>query len=202
MQASRLPVAETVPLFATLLSLPVPAEQYPPLNLSPQRQRQQTHDLLVAWLVEEAERQPVQVTWEDVHWADPSTLEVLGLVIEQAPTVRMLNLLTYRPEFQPPWPMRSHMTPLTLNRLERLQVEALVTHLAGGKVLPAEVMQHVVSQDRWGAVICRGADQDGAGIRCAAARQWALRAERATATLRDSGHSAGFADGPTGSAPE
>ena len=107
---------------------------------------QQTHDLLVAWLIEEAERQPVQVTWEDVHWADPSTLEVLGLVIEQAPTVRMLNLLTYRPEFQPPWPMRSHMTPLTLNRLERLQVEALVTHLAGGKVLPAEVMQHVVSK--------------------------------------------------------
>jgi predicted ATPase len=146
MQASRLPVAEAVPLFAMLLSLPVPAAQYPPLNLSPQRQRQQTHDLLVAWLVEEAERQPVQVTWEDVHWADPSTLEVLGLVIEQAPTVRMLNLLTYRPEFQPPWPMRSHITPLTLNRLERLQVEALVTHLAGGKVLPAEVMQHVVSK--------------------------------------------------------
>jgi predicted ATPase len=100
----------------------------------------------VAWLVEEAARQPVQVTWEDVHWADPSTLEVLGLVIEQAPTVRMLNLLTYRPEFQPPWPLRSHITPLTLNRLERLQVEALVTHLAGGKVLPAEVMQHVVSK--------------------------------------------------------
>ncbi|MBI3756842.1 MAG: adenylate cyclase, partial [Deltaproteobacteria bacterium] len=88
----------------------------------------------------------VQVTWEDVHWADPSTLEVLGLVIEQAPTVRMLNLLTYRPEFHPPWPLRSHITPLTLNRLERLQVEALVTHLAGGKVLPAEVMQHVVSK--------------------------------------------------------
>ncbi len=145
-QASRLPVAEAVPLFAALLSLPVPAEQYPPLNLSPQRQRQHTHDLLVAWLVDEAERQPVQVTWEDVHWADPSTLEVLGLVIEQAPTVRMLNLLTYRPEFQPPWPLRSHITPLTLNRLERLQVEALVTHLAGGKVLPAEVMQHVVSK--------------------------------------------------------
>ncbi|MBI3245918.1 MAG: AAA family ATPase [Deltaproteobacteria bacterium] len=145
-QASRLPVAEAVPLFAALLSLPVPAAQYPPLNLSPQQQRQHTHDLLVALLVEEAARQPVQVTWEDVHWADPSTLEVLGLVIEQAPTVRMLNLLTYRPEFHPPWPLRSHITPLTLNRLERLQVEALVTHLAGGKVLPAEVMQHVVSK--------------------------------------------------------
>jgi class 3 adenylate cyclase/predicted ATPase len=144
-QASHLPVAEAVPLFAVLLSLPAP-EQYPPLNLSPQRQRQLTHDLLVAWLVDAAARQPMQVTWEDVHWADPSTLEVLGLVIAQAPTVRMLNLLTYRPEFHPPWPLRSHITPLTLNRLERLQVEALVTHLAGGNVLPTEVMQHVVSK--------------------------------------------------------
>ena len=146
LQSHSLPEAETVPLFAALLSLPLSAERYPPLNLSPQKQRQQTHDLLVAWLIEEAERQPVQVTWEDLHWADPSTLDFLGLVIEQAPTVCMLNVLTYRPEFRPPWVMRSHITPLTLNRLERLQVEALVTHHTGGKVLPAEVMQHVVSK--------------------------------------------------------
>ena len=146
LQAYSLPEAEMVPLFAALLSLPVPAERYPPLNLSPQKQRQQTHDLLVTWLIEEAERQPVQVTWEDLHWADPSTLDFLGLVIEQSPTVRMLNVLTYRPEFRPPWVMRSHITPLTLNRLERLQVEALVTHHTAGKVLPAEVMQHVVSK--------------------------------------------------------
>ena len=146
LEAYSLPDAETVPLFAALFSLPVPEKRYPPLNLSPQKQRQRTHDLLVAWLVEEAERQPVQVTWEDVHWADPSTLDVLGLVIEQSPTVCMLNLLTYRPEFRPPWKMRSHITSLTLNRLERPQVEALATHHAGGKELPAEVMQHVVSK--------------------------------------------------------
>ena len=163
-QASRLPVAEAVPLFATLLSLPVPAEQYPPLNLSPQRQRQQTHDLLVAWLVEEAERQPVQVTWEDVHWADPSTLEVLGLVIEQAPTVRMLNLLTYRPEFQPAVADAVAYDPAHFESLRAApgrgagdasrwrQGAARRGHAARGQ------------QDRWGAVICRGVDQDGVGV--------------------------------------
>jgi predicted ATPase len=97
-------------------------------------------------MVAEAERQPVLVAWEDLHWADPTTLEVLGLVVEQAPTVPMLHVLTYRPEFSPPWPPRSHMTPLVLNRLERPQVEALITQRAGGKALPAEVVQHIVTK--------------------------------------------------------
>jgi predicted ATPase len=116
------------------------------LNLTPQQQRQQTHDALAAWLMEETERQAVLAVWEDLQWADPSTLEVLELVIEQTPTVRMLTVLTFRPDFVPPWPPRSHMTPLTLNRLERPQVEALVQHLAGGKALPAEVLQQIVSK--------------------------------------------------------
>ena len=142
----RLPLAEVVPLFAGLLSVPLPAERYAPLTLTPQQQKQQTLDALVAWLAAEAERQPVLVAWEDLHWADPTTLEVLGLVIEQAPTVPMLHVLTYRPEFSPPWPQRSHMTPLVLNRLERPQVEALITQRAGGKTLPAEVVQHIVAK--------------------------------------------------------
>ena len=142
----NLPLAEVVPLFAGLLSVPLPAERYAPLTLTPQQQKQQTLDALVAWLVAEAERQPVLVAWEDLHWADPTTLEVLGLVVEQAPTVPMLHVLTYRPEFSPPWPQRSHITPLVLNRLERPQVEALITQRAGGKVLPAEVVQHIVAK--------------------------------------------------------
>jgi predicted ATPase len=141
-----LPLAEMVPLLAGLLSVPLPAERYTALTLTPQQQKQQTLDALVAWLAAEAERQPVLVAWEDLHWADPTTLEVLGLVIEQAPTVPMLHVLTSRPEFSPPWPSRSHITPLVLNRLERPQVEALITQGAGGKTLPAEVVQHIVAK--------------------------------------------------------
>src|SRR5207245_10697583 len=118
----------------------------PPLALTPQHQKQHTLDTLVAWLAAAAERQPVLVAWEDLHWADPTTLELLGLVIAQAPTVPMLHVLTFRPEFSPPWPPRSHMTPLVLNRLERMQIEALITQRVEGKTLPAEVVQYIVTK--------------------------------------------------------
>jgi class 3 adenylate cyclase/tetratricopeptide (TPR) repeat protein len=141
-----LPLAEVVPLVAGLLSVPLPAERYAPLTLTPQHQKQQTFDVLLAWMVAEAERQPVLVAWEDLHWADPTSLELLGLVIDQAPTVPMLHVLTCRPEFSPPWPPRSHITPLVLHRLERPQVEALIMQRAGGKTLPAEVVEHIVAK--------------------------------------------------------
>jgi class 3 adenylate cyclase len=146
LQPYALPMAEVVPLLATLLSVPLPEGRYPALSLSPQQQRQQTLDALNAWLLAEAERQPCLVLWEDLHWADPTTLELLGLVVEQTPTAALLHVLTFRPEFVPPWPLRSHLTPLTLNRLERSQVEALVTRLARGKPLPPEVVAYIVAK--------------------------------------------------------
>jgi hypothetical protein len=146
LRPSGLPLAEVVPLFAGLLSVPLPAERYTALTLTPPQQKQQTLDALVAWLAAEAERQPVLVAWEDLYWSDPTTLELLGLVVDQAPTMPMLHVLTYRPEFSPPWPSRSHITPLVLNRLERPQVEALIMQRAGGKTLPAAVVQHIVAK--------------------------------------------------------
>jgi predicted ATPase len=135
-----------VPLFAALCSLPLPEGRYAPLGLTPQQEKQQTQDALAAWLLEEAERQPMAVVYEDLHWADPSTIENIGLLVDQVPTAPMLVVLIFRPEFVPPWPTRSHMTPITLNRLERPQVEAMITQLAGGKALPAEVVQHIVTR--------------------------------------------------------
>jgi class 3 adenylate cyclase/predicted ATPase len=146
LRPSGLPLAEIVPLLAGLLSVPLPAERYAALTVTPPQQKQQTLDALLAWMVAEAERQPVLVAWEDLYWADPTTLEILGLVIEQAPTVPMLHVLTYRPGFSPPWPPRSHITPLVLNRLERPQVEALIALRAGGKRLPALVVQYIVAK--------------------------------------------------------
>jgi predicted ATPase len=146
LQPYGLLLAEMVPLLAGLLAVPLPAERYATLTLTPPQQKQQTLDALVAWMVAEAERQPVLVTWEDLHWADPTTLEALGLVIDQAPTMAMLHVLTSRPEFSPPWPPRSHITPLVLNRLERPQVEALIAQRAGRKTLPAEVVQYIVAK--------------------------------------------------------
>jgi len=146
LQMSGLALDETVPLLAALLSVPLREGRYPPLVLTPQQQRQRTLDTLVTWLLAAAERQPVLVVWEDLHWADPSTLELLGLVIDQAPTARMLTLATYRPEFRPPWAPRSHLTQLTLGRLPRAQVEAMVRQLTGDKPLPTEVLAQVVAK--------------------------------------------------------
>jgi class 3 adenylate cyclase/predicted ATPase len=139
---SRLDLQEAVPLLASLLSLP--ALRYTLPALSPQRQKQKTQEALVAWVLEEAERQPVYCPWEDVHWADPSTLELLNLLIDQAPTARLYLLLAFRPEFTPPWGKRSHISQLTLSRLGRSQVTQMIEKVAGGKALPAEVIQQIV----------------------------------------------------------
>jgi class 3 adenylate cyclase/tetratricopeptide (TPR) repeat protein len=141
-----LPRAESVRLFADLMSVPVPEDRYPRLSMTAQQQRDATLDAIVAWLIEVAERAPVLMAWEDLHWADPTTLETLGMLIEQVPTAAMLVVATYRPELTPPWPQRSHMTPITLNRLERPEVETMVSHLAGGRSLPGEVVDHIVAK--------------------------------------------------------
>jgi class 3 adenylate cyclase len=141
-----LPLSESVRLFADLMSVPLPEDRYPRPPMTAQQQRDATLDAIVAWLIELAERTPVLMAWEDLHWADPTTLETLGMLIEQAPTAAMLVVATYRPELTPPWPQRSHMTPITLNRLERPEVETMVGHLSGGKSLPGEVVDHIVAK--------------------------------------------------------
>jgi predicted ATPase len=141
---SRLPLAETVPLLAALLSLP--ADRYPTLALTPQQQKQKTLEALLALLVARAAQEPVLLIVEDLHWADPSTLEFLSLLVDQGPTAQMLTLCTFRPQFPSPWPSRAHIAQLTLTRLPRPQGGRMVTAVAGGKALPAEVVQQLVTR--------------------------------------------------------
>jgi predicted ATPase len=143
---NRLPLEESVPLFAPLLSLSLPEHHYPPLNLSPQRQRQKTLETIVAILQEHAEQQPVLFIVEDLHWTDPSTLELLNLIIEQIPTTAMLTVLTCRPHFQPAWHHRSYITEMTLNHLSHTQVAQIVTAMTDGKTFPAEVVQQIIAK--------------------------------------------------------
>jgi TOMM system kinase/cyclase fusion protein len=142
----RLSLAETIPLFAPLLSLSLPEDRYPPLHWTPQRQRQKTLESTVAILLELAEREPVLFILEDLHWTDPTTLEFLGLLVEQVPTAAIYTLLTCRPEFQPSWHHRSYLTEITVNRLSRDQIGRVAQHVAGGKTLPTEIIQQLVDK--------------------------------------------------------
>jgi predicted ATPase/class 3 adenylate cyclase len=142
----RLLVEEFVPLLASLLSLPLPEHRYPPLNLSPQRQRQKTLETLVAILQALAEQQPMLFIVEDLHWTDPTTLELLNLVLDQTPTASMLVLLTCRSHFQPSWHHRSYLTEITVNRLSHMQVAQIVTRITDGKTFPAEVLQQIIAK--------------------------------------------------------
>ncbi|MBI3800819.1 MAG: AAA family ATPase [Deltaproteobacteria bacterium] len=139
----RFPQADTLPLLAGLLLLPQ-LEGTPLLTFSPQKQKQRTQEALVAWLVEEAERAPIYCIWEDLHWADPSTLELLGLLLAQVPTTRLFVMLTCRPEFTPSWSSRTRLTPLALARLPRTQAATMIEQVTRGKTLPPEVFQHIV----------------------------------------------------------
>ena len=132
---------KVVPLLASLLSVLLRDN-----NLSPEEHKQQTIEALVTLLLTLAARQPVLIIVEDLHWVDPSTLELLSLLIDQVPAARVGVLFTCRPEFCPPWRLHEHLTLLTLGRLSSAQVEQMVEYLAQGKTLPAAVREQIVTK--------------------------------------------------------
>ena len=146
LQQFRLPLEESVPLVADLLAFPLTTNRYTPLNLSPQAQRRRTLNTLVAILQQLSERHPLLFIIEDLHWADPSTLEVLDLLIDQAPSTAMLALLTCRLEFQWPWASHSYLTHMTLSRLPRAPMLAMATTLMQGQSLPRDVLEYIVDK--------------------------------------------------------
>src|SRR5262245_55609607 len=109
--------------------------------MSPQLQRQKTLELLLAWVLGLGEKQPVVLLAEDLHWIDPTTLEWLGLLLEQCATAGVLVLLTFRPDFEPPWPARAHLLPMGLSRLGHRQTKDLVA-----AALPGEVVDRLAAR--------------------------------------------------------
>ncbi|MET1082625.1 MAG: AAA family ATPase, partial [Burkholderiales bacterium] len=141
----HLPPADAVPLLASLLSLPA-SDRYPLPSMSPERQKQQTLQILIAIVLSFATEKPLMIVVEDLHWIDPTSRQLLALLIDQVPTVPLFVLLTARLEFEPPWPPQSYVTPLMVTRLTQSEIEEMVQRVASGKPLPAEVVHEIVAR--------------------------------------------------------
>jgi class 3 adenylate cyclase/predicted ATPase len=137
-------IAETTPLFASLLSIPT-GERYPPLALSAAQQRRLTLAALLDQIEALARQKPVLMLFEDAHWADATSLEVLDLTVERVRALPVLVLITFRPEYEPPWTGLSHVASVALDRLAPAEVETLAEHVAG-RPLPPEVMAQIVAK--------------------------------------------------------
>jgi predicted ATPase len=139
------PPEEDVAFFADLLSLP-PSEHHPLPSLSPQRKKEKTLEALIRQLKGLARQQPVFMVFEDAHWADPTSRELLDLTVDRLSSLPVLLIMTFRSEFQPPWTGQPHVTMLTLNRLDRRDRISLVAQIAGGKPLPNEVVDQIANR--------------------------------------------------------
>jgi DNA-binding winged helix-turn-helix (wHTH) protein/predicted ATPase len=133
------PPDEDAALLADLMSLPA-SERHPLPNLSPQRKKEKTLEALIRQLEGLAHEKPVVTVWEDAHWLDPTSRELLDLTVEHVRSLPVLLIVTFRPEFQPPWTGQPQVSTLALSRLDRRNSATLITQIAGGKTLPDEVV--------------------------------------------------------------
>jgi predicted ATPase len=138
-------LGEAFCLIADLLSIPT-GGRYPALNLPPQKRKEKTLRALIAQVEGLSSRKPVLMVFEDVHWSDPTTRELLDLLVDAVSTLRVLVLMTFRPEFSPPWVGRSHVTLLTLNRLPPRQRAEMIGRVIGEKPLPKEIADQIVDR--------------------------------------------------------
>ena len=139
------PPDEDVAQLADLLSLPASA-RHPLPDLSSQRKKERTLAALIRQLEGLARRQPVLMIFEDAHWIDPTSRELLDLIVERVRVVPVLLIVTFRPEFQPPWAGQPQVTMLALNRLDRRDRTVLAEQIAGGKALPDEVVVEIADR--------------------------------------------------------
>jgi class 3 adenylate cyclase len=137
-------IAESAPLFADMLGLPI--ERYSPLNLSPQRQKEKLLDALASQVGTLARRRPVLIVFEDAHWIDPTSQELLDTLVPRLVALPVLLVVTHRPEYVPPWAGQSGVTSLALNRLGRREGAQLVVSVTEGRPLPPALLDEILSR--------------------------------------------------------
>ena len=132
-------------LFAEMLSLPNDG-RYPALDLAPEQRRQRTLEALIAQIEALTRQTPVLMIFEDAHWTDPTSLELFGRAVDRIASLRVLLIVTFRPEFAPPWIGRPHVTALTINRLAQRDIDAMIDGVVGNKLLPASIRQDIIER--------------------------------------------------------
>jgi class 3 adenylate cyclase/tetratricopeptide (TPR) repeat protein len=145
LEEARLKLGEAVPLIAELLNLPSP-DRYPPLMFAPDQRRKRLLANLSAWVLNLARVQPAVMAMEDLHWVDPSTLELVQTLVEQAATAPLMLLCTTRPEFPAPWPMRAHHAQITLNRLNNRHTREMIAGVVARSALAPDLIDAVVQR--------------------------------------------------------
>ena len=138
-------IADITPLFAALLSIPT-GKRYPVLELAPDRWKERTFGALLQQMEGLARHQPMLLVFEDAHWIDPTSLELLDRAIERVQTLPILFIITFRPDFAPPWVGQPNVTLLSLNRMGRRECAAMVEKVTDGKALPDEVLDQIVTK--------------------------------------------------------
>ena len=136
---------EDVALFAEMLSLPNDG-RYPVLELEPQQRRQKTLEALTAQVEALSQQSPLLMIFEDAHWTDPTSLETFGRIVDRVRSLRVLLIVTFRPEFEPPWIGRPYVTALTINRLAQRDIEAMIDGVVGNKFIPASVRHDIIER--------------------------------------------------------
>src|SRR5499426_2461426 len=132
-------------LIAEMLSLPDDG-RYPVLELTPQQRRQKTLEALTAQMETLSRESPVLMVLEDVHWADPTSLEAFGRAVDRIRTLRVLSLVTFRPEFEAPWVGRPYVTALIINRLAEHEVGAMIDRIVGNRLPSASIRQDIIER--------------------------------------------------------
>ena len=137
--------AQDATLLADMLSLPNDG-RYPALDLTPQQRRQRTLEALVAQVAALSRQKPLLMVFEDAHWTDPTSLELFSRIVEKVPTLQVLLIVTFRPDFDPPWIGRPYVTALTLNRLAGREISAMIDRVVGNKLLPVNIRHDIIER--------------------------------------------------------